>query len=609
MQVRAHTGRNGEPPRLVERLAFRVAIAIAGYALIAVVAVATMRRMDDFDAVTSMLPALCLFTAGIIALRARPLSPLPRLMQAAGLLALFWPTEAFAGSPLMYTVAIALSNAWVGPAAHFVLAFPSGRLGSAGARTAAGAVYTAVLPLSLVATLDFDPVSDCASCERSANLLYVGLPEWLAALETVLLTVLILACGVLVTTLLVRRWQVATAPGRRLLAPVVLSGAAGAVADFALNVALAVGEDGNVFPAIRAGIADAAALGGAVFSTTVLVMATGYLLGVLRTRVTRSTIGELVVVLGATTEPRRVRDPLARALGDDSLDVAFWAPRLEGYVDGEGRAVELPEADTRRAVTTVRSDGEPLAALIHDPAVLDDEGLVDVVAGAARLALERAQLQAQVRAQLEAVRESRARIVAAGDEQRKKIERDLHDGAQQRLVSLALRLKMLERRPDRNDDDAVAMLDEAIAESHAALEDLRDLAQGLHPQILTHEGLGPALESLAERSPVPVEVTATPEERLPEPVEACAYFVCSEALQNMAKYSRASRAEVSATRRNGRLELLIEDDGIGGADPAKGSGLRGLVDRVEAAGGGLRIESTPGRGTRIEASMPVEGAA
>jgi signal transduction histidine kinase len=213
-------------------------------------------------------------------------------------------------------------------------------------------------------------------------------------------------------------------------------------------------------------------------------------------------------------------------------------------------------------------------------------------------------LDAELQARLEELRASRARIVEAGDAERRRLERDLHDGAQSRLVALALLLRTARKRA--GDDSALApLLDQAQEELQTSLAELRELARGIHPAVLTDRGLGPALESLVARAPVPVTIEATGAEGLPPPVESAAYFVVSEALANVAKYARASQASVTVRRENGRVSVEVRDDGVGGADPSGGSGLRGLADRVAALDGKLSVESPAGRGTRLHAEIPV----
>jgi signal transduction histidine kinase len=314
----------------------------------------------------------------------------------------------------------------------------------------------------------------------------------------------------------------------------------------------------------------------------------------------RSPVTDLVVELGAASAGT-LRDALARALGDPTLRVGYWLPAAGAYVDAAGDPVELPRRDAARAATLVERDGQPLAALVHDPAVLDDPGLVDGVAAAARLGAANARLQGEVRAQLADLAASRRRIVEAGDDERRRLELRLREGAVRRLETLALSLARVRPRaasPSRE------RLDEARSQLARALADLHELAVGLHPRDLVEEGLEGALGALAARSPVPVELDVSAGRVAPE-AEAAAYFLCSEALTNVAKYARASRVAIRIARIDGRLEVEIADDGVGGADPVRGSGLSGLSDRVEALGGNLRLDTGPGRGTRLDAAIPL----
>jgi signal transduction histidine kinase len=214
-------------------------------------------------------------------------------------------------------------------------------------------------------------------------------------------------------------------------------------------------------------------------------------------------------------------------------------------------------------------------------------------------------LNAELHAKLEELAASRARIVAAGDVERRRLERNLHDGAQQRLVALSLSLRLVLAKLDADPEAARAMLATAGDELALALEELRELARGLHPAVLSDHGLRAAVEMLAGRVPVPVEIADIPAERLPEPVEAAAYYLIAEALTNVAKYARASKVRVQVRASDASVVVEVSDDGVGGADPAGGSGLRGLADRVEALGGSLEIASPPGAGTSLRAEIPL----
>jgi signal transduction histidine kinase len=296
-----------------------------------------------------------------------------------------------------------------------------------------------------------------------------------------------------------------------------------------------------------------------------------------------------------------VREMLAESLGDRTVSIAYWLPDRERFVDEFGRPVALPEPGAGRAWTAVDRDGQRVAAIIHDASLDTSPELVMAAAAASSLALDNERLKADLQARVEELRLSRLRIMEAGDAARRRIERDLHDGAQQQLVSLALDLRMLKARlKDPAIDDLSARLATALAE-------LRELARGIHPAILTDRGLTPAINSLADRGTVPIKTDVEELERLPAPVEAAAYFLVAEALTNVARYAEASSARVAVRREGDELVVEVDDDGVGGVDPEAGNGLRGLDDRVAAVGGTLEIDSPIGDGTRVRARIPVPG--
>jgi signal transduction histidine kinase len=298
-----------------------------------------------------------------------------------------------------------------------------------------------------------------------------------------------------------------------------------------------------------------------------------------------------------------VRELLAESLGDRSVAIAYWLPDREAFVDEAGRSVALPEPGTGRAWTAVEQDGRRVAAIIHDAALDTSPELVEAAAAASSLAIDNERLKADLRARVEDLRVSRLRIVEAADEARRRIERDLHDGAQQQLLALALELRVL--RSSISDPEAGPLVDGLAVRLEAALSDLRELARGIHPAILTRSGLDPAIAALAARSPVPVDVESAIDGRLAPAVEAAAYFVVAEALTNVARYAEAARARVEMRGDgNGGIVVVVADDGVGGADPSAGSGLRGLQDRLAVIDGVLAIDSPPGAGTRLEATIP-----
>ena len=383
-------------------------------------------------------------------------------------------------------------------------------------------------------------------------------------------------------------WKAYRSPpgGRRTFVPLALGLTIGATVSFIIAYLIAVGKEES--------IATATSLFW-FFHAGSLAGALAVFVGLAVTRRSRGPVGNLVVELGHAG-PGEVRTALAKAIGDPTLELALWLPEQQEWVDEAGRAVEVP-TDPNRAVTYVGTD---LAAIVHDPVFLDQPALLEAVGSAARLALENERLHAELRAQLAEIRESRARIVRAGDEERRRLERDLHDGAQQRLLGIGMALQLL--RPSA-DAESRRLLDETQEEVQAALSELRELARGIHPAILTDHGLAPALRTLGERAPVPVTVSA-PDDRFPGEVETAIYFIVAEALANVAKHAHASKAAVSVAQDNGLVRVVISDDGVGGAGFGSGTGLRGLADRAGALDGKLVVETAQGEGTRLMVEIP-----
>jgi signal transduction histidine kinase len=297
-----------------------------------------------------------------------------------------------------------------------------------------------------------------------------------------------------------------------------------------------------------------------------------------------------------------VRELLAESLGDRSVSVAYWLPDRERFVDESGRPVELPAPGSGRTWTAVERDGRRVAAIVHDAALDTTPQLVEAAAAASSLAIDNERLKADLAARVEELRGSRKRIIEAGDAARRRIERDLHDGAQQQLVSLALELRMLRSKLKGTDMEAhIDALSERLA---AALADLRELARGIHPAILTDRGLAPAIGALADRGTIPIDTDVRVDRRLAPAVEAAAYFLVAEALTNVSRYAHATSARVEVAREGDEIVVLVADDGVGGVNLEAGSGLRGLQDRLATVGGTLSIDSPPGAGTRLLARIP-----
>jgi signal transduction histidine kinase len=342
-----------------------------------------------------------------------------------------------------------------------------------------------------------------------------------------------------------------------------------------------------------------------VYELAVCVLAGGLLAGLLIAPWQRAAVTDLVVELGEARSGT-LRGELSRALGDPSLEIGYWLPDRGAYADAEGRVLALPDPGSGRSVTVVEHDRQPVAVLLHDPAVLEDPGLLEAVASAAQLAASNARLRVEVQARVEELAASRRRILEARDEERRRLERRLREGAEARLGELADILRR-GRRPASGERtrDQIARAEEQLVHT---LEELRRLAHGLHPRVLSEQGLEGALAVLAKDLSLPVEIKIS-DDRLPERVAVAVYFVCAEALTNVAKHAAAAHVAVAVTSSEGRVRVEIEDDGTGGADPAHGSGLRGLADRVETFGGTLQVESTSGHGTRLAAEIPLGGEA
>jgi signal transduction histidine kinase len=309
-------------------------------------------------------------------------------------------------------------------------------------------------------------------------------------------------------------------------------------------------------------------------------------------------VADLVVELG-DTRSGTLRDALADALGDPTLQVGYWSPSGE-YRDVAGRALHVPSGG-ERAATFVERESQPFAVLIHDASVLEDPELVEAVAAATRLSAANVALTGEVQAQVSELAASRRRLVLAADEERRRLEARLHDGVERSVTALTEQLGRL--ASEEGLGEHVRRAEDHLAQT---LADLRQIARGLHPREL-QAGLGAALEALAERCPVPVALAVDTGSAPPPPdeVAAAAYYVCAEALTNVAKHAAANHVRLEVIERSGRLHVSVTDDGAGGADPSHGLGVRGLMDRIEALGGTVTVSSPHGGGTRLAAELPL----
>lgn len=333
-----------------------------------------------------------------------------------------------------------------------------------------------------------------------------------------------------------------------------------------------------------------------------------FLLVTVRLRAAPGPLGPFAARLEASGDAGTTGDVLRTVLGDPSLVLlrADDAGRWTGEDGAPAAPLPLQGRESGRAVTRVGHEDRPLAAIVHDPALLDQPELLVSVVRVLRLALENERLEGELRDQLAAVTESRERIVSAAEDERRRVERDLHDGAQQRLVGVMLSIQQARAIAEAGGppDALRAQLDAVAGETSEAMRELRELARGIHPAILEDEGLAAAVGALARRSGVPVDVDVDLARRPPRLVESTAYFTIAEALTNAQRHAHADHVSVRVRSNDGALELEVADDGAGGADPDRGSGLRGLADRVAAVGGRLAVDSPSGSGTRVRATIP-----
>ena len=533
---------------------------------------------------------------GLFAWYRRPHNRTGLLMTTVGFTYFLTVLTAFE-QDVVFTFGVLFSNVFLVVALHMVLAFPTGRLPTPGLRRLVGATYL----FSVVCQLAFLLVTPdwCPTCSTPLPDNVFAVTDSPTASDAILIVASVFATGVLAAsaTVLLRRWRAATRPARRALGPVLFTGLALIAALTALFAIQAVDSSGTVV--------DVAAIP-AMLAFAALPFA--FLAGLLRNRWSRAgAVTELVERLGV--ERASLTETLAAAMGDPTLQLAYWLPDPGKFVDSTGHAMEVPgDDDPVRAATMVERDGERIGALVHDRSLCEEPELVGTAAAAAALAMANERLEAELRARLEELRESRAKLVETSLAERQRLERDLHDGAQQRLVALSLQVHVARAKITSDPDAAGAILDRARDELNLALEELRELARGIHPAVLTDRGLGAAIAGLASRFPMPVQVLTTPLARLPSAVEAAAYFVVSESLANMAKHAGASHATVRVARQNGVALVEVSDDGCGGASLEAGSGLRGLADRLAGLDGRLEVVSPPGEGTTVRARIPCESS-
>ena len=576
-----------------KQAALAIAALLAGGAAAWLAANRSFTPYQTAPAPLAVLVGWSFIGSGLAASRVRPENPLGKAMVFTGF-AWFATFLADAHDAGVYAVGLALQVVYLIGVGYVIVTFPTGRLRTTFERTLILSATVLLTVVQWVWLLSWpgdgcDAGAQCPPSNIAGIALDGGLANALSQLQRLGgLTLALLAVGLVVV-----RWARATVPQRRNVAPVVWAGSATLLTVGFSGLNDALGQPLGQAPKQVSFVALAS-----------LPIAVAFVL--VQRRLARAAVAGLVVELGEREVAADLRQALARALGDPSLDVAYWFPAGGRYVDSEGRPVELPRPESGRVNTVVERSGHPIAALIHDSALQENAELIDSVCAAAAMTIENQRLQAELRARLGELHASRARLVDATEAERRRIERDLHDGTQQRLVSLAMALGLLDAKLPAEPEAAKPIADEARQALAVALEELRELSHGIHPAVLTERGLVEALEELADRAALPVHVEVSIDQRPSPAVEAAAYFLVSEALTNAVKHSHAGEVRIAVSRGQGLLTLEVTDDGIGGAALEGGSGLRGLTDRVEALGGTLVVSSPPGRGTTLRAELPCE---
>jgi signal transduction histidine kinase len=532
-------------------------------------------------AVIHTLSGVSFAACGLVAWRRRPDSAVGRMLTLTGCWLLLAPILLQIDSPLAFTVATLAGEMWIIVYAALILSFVTGgRLVSTVDQMLVGMFFVGLFVLQFAVML-FLEVED--------NLLLVRPDAEIASTLTDVQTVVLLLASLGVAFVIGARWRSASQPRRRALLPSLAGSLSGLLYAASLTTLLL---DSPVIPLVW------------VLNAALLTVPAALLWGLLRSRLARGGLADLFRDLG-TQRGVRLEAGLAKTLGDPSLVVAYRVPGERSYIDGSGQPVTPPAPGGDHSVAPIERDGRELGMLVYDASLDDDPELVDAVAATAAIALDDARLQAESHDRLAELRASRERIVAASDAERRRLERNLHDGAQQRLVSVALQLRLIQSRISTDPALAEQLAASASDELSQSLEELRELARGIHPAVLNH-GLQAALNSLAARASVPTSVSFESPERLPEPVELAAYFVACEALTNIAKYAHATQTTIRVSRHDGPVVVEIADDGVGGADESAGTGLQGLADRVAALDGTLRILSPLDGGTVVTAELPCE---
>jgi signal transduction histidine kinase len=559
------------------------AIAVAGIGVLSGVLILTLASAQlDQPALGAFLTGwivLPYVLSGVLAWWRRPFSRLGPLMLLLGFTMALTPLQ-WSSQPVLHSIGHVIDMVPAAMFLHVFLAFPAGRLTSPAERLLVATGYVGTLGLQVVKImLGANPASVFAVVDQA---------EAGNAVEGVQLS-LVVFCLLVGTVVLYRRHPEVVRSYRRPAALVV------DVFGLALIMLAVLYVAGLLaWPMVEIiRLITYASLGLAPIA---------FLFALLDIRLARGDVAELLVEL--QSDPTAdLQAPLARALRDPSLRLSYWLPEFDSWADQRGEPTPGPHPDDQRAIRILHREDQPMAALTFDRALEDEHELLDAVLAAAGIALENGRLRAELRARMQELQGSRVRVLEASRQERQRLERDLHDGAQVRLVALSLELALIGEDPTTV-PDLKARLQDARNTVMSSLAELRDVARGIYPAVLSGHGLAVALESLAAGAPVRVHLVVELEQRPVEAVEVAVYYVVSEALANIGKHSSANTAEVRVRRSGSMVDVEVCDDGVGGAEPSGGSGLRGLADRVEALGGRLTVVSRAHGGTRVHAEIP-----
>lgn len=535
---------------------------------------------------------LSFILAGIAAWRSQPTRNPGMLLVVAGWL---WLASGIRRSsdPVAFTIGITLTLMYQPPLLQLALSFPSGVLRTRGEKGAVTFFFVSWLVAAAAGWAFFDPrqhITVGESTSRNLLLLWDS-PPLMHAMGNAI-RIFQISVGAAIVAFLFARWLAGTKAYRSSILPLWLAVIIKTAAT--IWVSLAVIE--------VSGRLSSEALLWQYPATAIVPLAV--LFGLWRYRFARGALGELMVEIGAAPVSDRLIGALRRSVHDPTLALLRWSGDKGSFVDDAGTPRNLPDSSSGRASMLLERHGTPVGALVFDEALQDQPQLLAAVRSATSLALENQQMEQQLREQLIEVRRSRERIVTAGDSRRRQLERDLHDGAQQRLVAVSMELARARRAADPQ--ESRKLIEQASDDLALALDELRELARGVYPPSLRERGLEGSLTALAERSPLPLELKVTMLHRPPPPVELAAYFICAEAVTNAVKYARASHARIGIDGNGTELRLEIADNGIGGAQTRPDGGLLGLADRAAALGGTLSVESPKGRGTAVRAVLPFQ---